>query len=142
MGWLDVGPRPWETEPDREEWASPNGYSCLILRVDWSGALCGYVTLPEGHPWRVLEALAVPADVHGGCTWNAVLEGEFRCGFDCSHAFDFCPAVHSRLPVAILAGLSYRTIGYVRDQTAGLARQAYLAAVGVATIHAQRKARA
>lgn len=39
---------PWENEPDRKEWEA-HGLPCLILRTPNSGALCGYVGVPEGH---------------------------------------------------------------------------------------------
>ena len=46
------GPGPWQDEPDKEQWADPEtGYACLIKRSPRSGGLCGYVGVPEGHPW-------------------------------------------------------------------------------------------
>jgi hypothetical protein len=42
--------KPWETEPDSKEWVS-SGYRCSIKRVKRSGHLCGYVTIPDSHPW-------------------------------------------------------------------------------------------
>jgi hypothetical protein len=39
----------WDNEPDRVEFESL-GLPCLIVRNPF-GALCGYVGVPEGHPW-------------------------------------------------------------------------------------------
>ncbi len=44
--WQDSGP--WVNEPDRVEW-SRAGLPCLMLR-NRSGAWCGYVAVPPGHP--------------------------------------------------------------------------------------------
>lgn len=39
------------TEPNEAHWTDEKtGYECHILRVTHSGHLCGYVTIPEGHP--------------------------------------------------------------------------------------------
>ena len=43
-------PGPWHTEPDRVEWKTEAGYPALIIRVSYSGHLCGYVAVPPGHP--------------------------------------------------------------------------------------------
>lgn len=42
--------KPWETEGDSKEWEA-HGYRCSIKRVKRSGHLCGYVTIPDSHPW-------------------------------------------------------------------------------------------
>jgi hypothetical protein len=43
-------PGPWDNEPDELWWADEKtGYECHLCR-NHSGALCGYVRLPEGHP--------------------------------------------------------------------------------------------
>ena len=41
---------PWENEPDNKQWEA-HGYRCEIKRVKSSGHLCGYVTIPDSHPW-------------------------------------------------------------------------------------------
>lgn len=46
------GPGPWQDEPDKLEWIDDEtGYQCLIKRNPFTGALCGYVGLSEGHPY-------------------------------------------------------------------------------------------
>lgn len=42
--------RPWESEPNEFVWEA-SGLKCKIRRVSWSGHLCGYVGIPESHPW-------------------------------------------------------------------------------------------
>lgn len=73
---------PWDKEPDKLQWQDPQtGLPCLIVRAH-HGALCGYVGVPEGHPWHGKEydnvRWANPAakenwdyypDVHGGLTF-------------------------------------------------------------------------
>lgn len=114
---------PWLNEPDRDEWRY-RSLPCLIVRNSYSGALCGYVGLPVGHPWRALGVgsdrirLAdqvydydrVPATVHGGLTYMAACHGDIChrptagesddivwIGFDCAHAFDRSPGMEAHL---------------------------------------------
>jgi hypothetical protein len=90
------GPGPWQDEPDTKVWEGPHGLKCVILRNSL-GNLCGYVELPEGHPWRDGRDYA-PADVHGGVTFNGTfgddlgLPGHF-VGFDCAHHMDMVPSM-------------------------------------------------
>jgi len=43
------GPGPWQDEVDELVWVDKEtGYQCLIKRT-WTGSLCGYVGLSEGH---------------------------------------------------------------------------------------------
>ncbi|MDR8873578.1 hypothetical protein [Burkholderia multivorans] len=40
----------WKSEPNEEVFEA-HGMKCKIRRVSWSGHLCGYVGVPESHPW-------------------------------------------------------------------------------------------
>ena len=119
--------KPWEQEPDLVRFEA-HGLECLILRVKGGGHLCGYVQLPEGHPWRHGFSSGVEPAVHGGITWEGpffpgrkgeppIAEG-YWIGFDCAHSGDRCP--HKDWPQQG----EYRNIGYVTQQTTDLARQA------------------
>lgn len=45
------GPGPWQDEPDKLQWEDKaTGLACLIVRGP-AGALCGYVGVPQSHPW-------------------------------------------------------------------------------------------
>jgi hypothetical protein len=95
----------WDNEPDRIEWrfeGTPR-LACLIVRGP-SGALCGYVGVPPGHPWHGKDYNDVDVNVHGGLTFargcdeggkicHVPLEGEspdvWWLGFDCAHSGDF-----------------------------------------------------
>lgn len=45
------GPGPWANEPDKLNWIDPEtGLDCMIVR-NRAGNLCGYVGVPESHPW-------------------------------------------------------------------------------------------
>jgi len=147
-GW-DSGP--WDDEPDREEWRA-HGMPCLIVRASSTGALCGYVGVPPGHPLhgKSYGNAAVDAlDVHGGITFgdkcgavavicHVPLPGEpdavWWLGFDCSHAGDSTP---QGAPDSPFSGMSffgmddfgycgdedYCDIAYVRTETEKLAAQ-------------------
>lgn len=54
------GDGPWQQEPDKVQWVDEaTGLDCLIVRGP-AGALCGYVGVPESHPWFGVE--------YGSCT--------------------------------------------------------------------------
>jgi hypothetical protein len=43
---------PWDDEADKKQWQDiATGLPCLLHR-NGSGALCGYVGVPVGHPWH------------------------------------------------------------------------------------------
>lgn len=97
---------PWDNEPDRIEWRDARAVPvlpCLIVRGP-SGALCGYVAVPPGHPWHGKDH--VDADVHGSITYTEKCQaGGHIChvpqlgesddvwwvGFDCAHSGDGQP---------------------------------------------------
>ena len=143
----DWGPGPWASEPDKRQWLdAATGYPCLIRRAPKTGALCGYVGVPESHPLfsvdygdpRVVDIL-----VHGGVTFADSCdddedEGIGIChrpgsdesdvvwwlGFDCAHGGDLLPACRphgwfvSRSP-----GSTYRDFEYVTHEVERLAAQ-------------------
>jgi hypothetical protein len=92
------GDGPWQNEPDHLNWKDEaTGYPCMIHRNN-SGALCGYVAVPPGHPFYGLSYDGVPKkvfgdeyhrtepnevgqkltaiDVHGGLTYSDECSGE------------------------------------------------------------------
>lgn len=60
-----------------------------------NGYRCGYVRVPNGHPWHGKDYGEIDAEVHGGLTFG---EADVPCGagedsdhwfgFDCAHAWD------------------------------------------------------
>jgi hypothetical protein len=91
-----------------DKWTDENGFKFEIVNVQ-NSHLCGYITVPEGHPWRNFGptdyAEAYYIDVHGGITFiqNGTL------GFDCNHWGD------RAVP---------KDQDFVRDELQKLARQA------------------
>lgn len=74
------------------EWQA-HGLDCAVIFVRQSHR-CGYVRIPEGHPFHGIDNDEGLVDVHGGVTWagelkhaEARLEG-FWLGFDCAHLGD------------------------------------------------------
>lgn len=50
------GSGPWTDEPDELDWTDPaTGYQCAIRRTPELGHLCGYVGVPESHPWHGVD---------------------------------------------------------------------------------------
>lgn len=81
---------PWDSEPDKLQMVhEETGLPCLIVRGP-VGALCGYVGVPEGHPWHGVDYDNCGfgpkpegyeedwyVDVHGGLTFsNACSHGD------------------------------------------------------------------
>lgn len=129
-------PGPWVDEPDRVEWRDEaTGLPCLIVRGHL-GALCGYVGVPEGHPWFGLDEHdpAIQVDVHNGITYGdqcyksspvQMTSGDgpvWWFGFSCSNANDLAPLLLAHIP-SIAASQTYRNIDYVRQEVTSLAKQ-------------------
>lgn len=144
-----VGPGPWESEPDKAQWIDePTDLDCLAVR-NMSGAWCGYVGVPPGHPWYDQDYYDVPVTVHGGLTYGArCCEDEpepaichvpapgrpadvYWLGFDCNHSEDLAPTVEASMAAwCESTGRgpwrsygTYRTLDYVWDQCRSLAAQ-------------------
>ena len=145
------GPGPWQDEPDKEQWADEaTGLPCLVKRSRLGGNLCGYVGVPDGHPWSGQHYGDIGddrADVHGGLTYSGACQegpedatichvpgpGEpdhvWWLGFDCGHAWDIMPAMEARdlergWPLIRDRDTTYKTVAYVKAECASLARQA------------------
>ena len=145
----DWGEGPWLTEPDKVQWQDPaTGLPCLIVRnTEVTGALCGYVGVPEGHPFFQKGYDDVPVEVHGGLTFAAfcrdtefadrgichmVEPGEpdhvWWLGFDCSHAGDRSPRI-DRLLRSLGSDRTwadyetYKDLAYVKAEVTALAQQ-------------------
>lgn len=83
---------------ERDEIA--HGLRCIVVGREGLGHRCGYVELPESHPWRKAtseyDSDTIPDEAHeaahGGITWlgelkRAELPG-FWVGFDAAHLGD------------------------------------------------------
>lgn len=147
------GPGPWQSEPDKKQWTDQaTGLPCLIKR-NGSGALCGYVGVPEGHPWYLVDYNDPEPypEVHGGLTYadRCMEEGDeaetichipepgepdnvWWLGFDCAHWRDISPAfrnIYAEAGISQVHGESYKDIAYVTAECASLAKQAAEVAV-------------
>lgn len=134
--------KPWESEPDFAEWEL-RGFRCFALRHPETKHLCGYIEVPEGHPWYGKTRRDFDVDVHGGITWASAAAdldstgtpGTWVIGFDCSHAGDLAPGVIEDLERLELEGVRlrsaevlkrapYRDLEYVKGECDLLAEQA------------------
>lgn len=137
------GEGPWQNEPDKMQFMTEQGFPALIVR-NHGGALCGYVGVPQSHPWFGIGYDDVDVDVHGGLTFanhcspngneaehicHIVEDGEddrvWWLGFDCAHSGDKAPAMDATYKKwnMLMRGDEYRTIEYVKNQIALLAQQ-------------------
>lgn len=137
----------WDDEPDKVQFADEaTGLPCLIVRGP-SGALCGYVGVPDGHPFYKRGYDDCDVSVHGGLTFASHCShgaedrgichlpeaGEpdsvWWLGFDCAHSGDYCPS-HSRYRKSAGDTMfqmheweTYKDVDYVRREVADLAAQ-------------------
>lgn len=132
---------PWLEEPDRVQWQY-RGYSCLIVRSEVSGALCGYVGVAEGHPWYGKDYEDLPdVEVHGGLTYSRFRtenpqnseqeKALWWLGFDCAHSGDYLPGMaHVTVLLAewTMMDSGYMDLEAVRWETEFLVMQALKAA--------------
>jgi hypothetical protein len=133
---LLIQERPWEHEPDREEWVHElTGYKCTVWRHPTLGSLNGYVAIPKGHRVWGKGYDDVDVEVHGGLTYadEDKETGEWVFGFDCSHGGDFSPKILATLMTYTemdtesidfkLRTEVYRTFEWVKKEVCVLARQ-------------------
>lgn len=139
----------WDNEPDKVQYPDKStGLPCLIVRGP-HGGWCGYVGVPEGHPWFQKDYNDVDAQVHGGLTYahfcaEGMNEAYSIChipgpgepdrvwwlGFDCAHYGDIMPAYegiyseYSSRYKDLVPYKKYRDIGYVKKEVRSLAKQA------------------
>lgn len=123
-------PHPWETEPD-EHADEAYGFTVRLRRNTELGTWCGYVIIPQDHPWYGLSyGDLTDVSVHGGVTYtgNEVFHEEWAVGFDCGHAFDLIPLlVAGMAPGSALETMdrgTYRDMEYALDECRHLAEQA------------------
>ena len=112
----------WDNEPDFVGGVDDEtGYEVYIRRNS-SGALCGYVSVPKGHPAYSVDYNSLPIAVHGGLTYGEQQYGDdkYMFGFDCNHYGDLSPL---DLNVFGYVCGTYRNIEYVKEQVKLLAKQ-------------------
>jgi hypothetical protein len=134
----------WDNEPDKMQWQDEEtGLPCLAVRGP-GGHWCGYVGVPEGHPYFEKDYDDCTVDVHGGLTFaDHCQEVESECtgvchkpgdgeqdnvwwlGFDCAHCYDLSPTSESfrRQLGWSASGGCYRTLTFVQAEAAKLAEQ-------------------
>lgn len=62
------------------------GFQWAVLH-NGMGFRCGYVCIPENHPW--FEESDLNVEVHGGITYSqSSHDGSWWIGFDCAHSSD------------------------------------------------------
>lgn len=133
-----VDDKPWLAEPNEKRWTHA-GLECVIYRNKHVLTLCGYVVIPEEHPVYELteDKTEEIFSVHGGVTWfghdpHDNTRPEKFLGFDCAHYRDLMPGIDREsgyMKLAKLAGLTYRTMDWVTQETNRLAEQ--VAAYGI-----------
>jgi len=133
----------WDNEPDDFEWIhEESGYHCILKR-NHSGVWCGYVMVPDGHPYHGLEYMddrVIDLYVHGGLTYSAPAGDEgghpWTFGFDCAHYMDVMPALEAtvktlqkksgtRMPKFRMPGSSYKNMAFAKAETESLADQLF-----------------
>lgn len=127
---LLIDDRPWENEPDFEEWVHKGtGYRCRVVRNESTLSLCGYVAVPIGNKLRGMsyqDAEEVGVHAHGGLTFGDKMDGHKWFGFDCAHSGDLIPMFHMKRVIEgsmypDVVKETYRTFDWVKQETEKLA---------------------
>lgn len=131
-----------QNEPDKKQWQHENGLACIIVRnpIPGLGFLCGYVGIPENHPYYGMEYDKIDdIEVHWGLTFSGFChestdhskgichksdEKVWWLGFDCGHSNDICPSPKPyEVPLELLNYGYYRDFDYVTNEVNNLAEQ-------------------
>jgi len=132
----------WVIEPDLAEFTH-EGIDCKIRRVCalegcygehmFGGHFCGYCRIPEGHTLYENVKDYLEFDVHGGITFNEILDDGHWIGFDCGHSFDIVPSMQKIENNSQFKELfpipedwpkpSYKNFDFVIGETKSLAQQ-------------------
>jgi hypothetical protein len=143
------GPGPWQSEPDKVQWTDPDtGIACLVVRNE-IGSLCGYVGVPEGHPWhgQQFREIHTGPDLHRELSYSHECQGDpngktvchvaadgepetlWWLGFNCAGAFDLSPQFLAP-PISLSPRrrehMTYMPLAYVQAQCAVLAHCALI----------------
>lgn len=134
------------------------GFRCLAHRVGiWEGPnkdhlfgghLCGYIMIPEGHPWHGKHYDTIECEVHGGLTFSEEIEYKdlikmpfkvtgYWIGFDCAHYNDIIPSsklLHEKMAQELRANFptarssifepTYKNIEFVKGEIKRMVDQA------------------
>lgn len=129
----------WTNEKHRYEFKHA-GFNCLILRNSVMFVLCGYVGIPEGHPYYEKDYDKMDdINVHGGVTYSGDSHMHIRLeedvgrelwwvGFDCCHWKDLMPATFLSA-ISFLRDKDdnfstiYRNVDWVKKEVESLAEQ-------------------
>jgi len=116
-----------------------------VVTHDEMGYRCGYIRLPENHPWHGCDYEIIDASVHGGLTFSEPgPDSGWWIGFDCAHACDapdpalpggcrtrtMLAAEPTPLRPGIFSYGKIRTQEYVEEQCKQLCEQALAASAG------------
>lgn len=87
-----AGPGPWAMEADKIAWVDDmSGYGCIIRRSPTKKHLCGYVSVPPGHPLfgRHINTMGdFLISVHGGLDYAAACQNWEREEVSVCHPSD------------------------------------------------------
>lgn len=125
----------WINKPEREPIYvlefQHGGYDCQIVRSSRNYPevfhLCGYVRIPENHPFYQKEypelyAIGKAVKCHGGLTYSDDFwdNGSWWIGFDCAHLGDIFSEICFRIPDS---GATYKELAFVKNEIHDMVEQ-------------------
>ncbi len=123
----------WMSEPDKVQWVDPETQLDCLINRNHDGCWCGYVGVPEEHPWFGKGYDDVDADVHGGLTfadgcretadpgWGIChlpapgrSDSIWWLGFDCHHSGDEAPGMRAYYRSEVMLNMMPLELSYDR----------------------------
>lgn len=116
--WLRGGA--WDHEDDFEE-ITASDLTCVLQR-DRLGHWCGYVALPDKHPWAKKTAESIKTSVYGGVKTVGTLDGYDGTfvGFACAEPGDLQPTMMKWKRETLISGI-YRDFEFAKAEVEKLA---------------------
>jgi hypothetical protein len=110
---------PWLDEPDEYDFTDEaTGLPIALRRNQHLKHWCGYIGVPEDHPWYGMGYDEIDVSAHGGVTYaDKAYWGDTRgshwFGFDCAHSGDLVPGL--KLYGSAVAATAYNKYNVYRD---------------------------
>ena len=90
----------------------------------FGGHLCGYIRIPDNHPYHHKDYEDIPIDCHGGLTYGECSDKHW-IGFDCAHCFDYIPSTEYIKKILTMEGVLEPRPFYIKFKDNSFFKRSY-----------------